>query len=165
MMTHRTLSVAVAVAILHDKKILIGKRGPECLTGKGLLALPGGHVDDGETIADAIVRECVEETGLTVKPHGRMFRPPLFATVTPWAVSDYGPAHNHLTLWFAATLAPYCSEKPLVMEPTKCEWWQWMSLVDIAHLPGVHDPSSEQYYWLPHDIFANRLYPIWLQLH
>jgi len=37
---------------------------------KGKWILPGGHVNDGEHIDDAIVREFKEETNLTVRPQG-----------------------------------------------------------------------------------------------
>ena len=37
---------------------------------KGMWILPGGHVDTGEHIDDAIVREFKEETNLTVRPKG-----------------------------------------------------------------------------------------------
>jgi 8-oxo-dGTP diphosphatase len=55
---HRPLSVK-AVIVSSDDKILLLKRPRE-----GRWDLPGGGVDDGESLAEAIVREIQEETGL-----------------------------------------------------------------------------------------------------
>lgn len=52
--------------IEKDGKIVLIKRGVEPFKGK--LAIPGGYVDYGEKVEDAIVREVKEETGLDVKP-------------------------------------------------------------------------------------------------
>lgn len=56
------MKVGVCVAIIQDDKILLTKR-----TDFGVYCLPGGHVEEGETIAQAAVRETAEETGLQVK--------------------------------------------------------------------------------------------------
>lgn len=58
------IAVAVGgVAIVNDAILLI-KRGTEPSTG--LWSVPGGRVETGETLAEAIVREMAEETGLTI---------------------------------------------------------------------------------------------------
>lgn len=53
-------------AIISDAagRLLLIKRGHE--PGKGLWSLPGGRVEAGETDEQAVVREVLEETGLTV---------------------------------------------------------------------------------------------------
>lgn len=38
--------------------------------GQGLWSIPGGRVEPGESDAEALVREVLEETGLTVTPRG-----------------------------------------------------------------------------------------------
>jgi 8-oxo-dGTP diphosphatase len=54
-------------AVVHDAagRLLLVRRGSE--PGKGLWSLPGGRVESGETIARAVEREVLEETGLVVR--------------------------------------------------------------------------------------------------
>jgi 8-oxo-dGTP diphosphatase len=58
-------------AVVKDAqgRLLLIKRGHE--PGAGLWSLPGGRIEPGETDAEALVREMLEETGLTVEP-GRL---------------------------------------------------------------------------------------------
>jgi 8-oxo-dGTP diphosphatase len=49
-----------------DGHVLLGRRTGGY--GNGLWGLPGGHVEDHETLAEAAVRETLEEVGLTVGP-------------------------------------------------------------------------------------------------
>jgi 8-oxo-dGTP diphosphatase len=55
-------------AVIRDDggRLLLIKRGHE--PGKGLWSVPGGRIEDGESDADALVREVREETGLIVAP-------------------------------------------------------------------------------------------------
>ncbi|WP_335989298.1 NUDIX hydrolase [Glycomyces sp. MUSA5-2] len=48
----------------YETYVLVIERGTEPF--KGRLALPGGHVEHGETSLEAAVRETAEETGLAV---------------------------------------------------------------------------------------------------
>lgn len=63
--------LAVCVAIWQDDKILLVRRANE--PNKGLWALPGGKIDIGETIAEAAIRELIEETNLQVTPKNLFF--------------------------------------------------------------------------------------------
>ncbi len=54
-----------AIIEFPNKKILLVKRAT--VVFKGYWALPGGRVDAGETVEQAVVREVEEETGLHVK--------------------------------------------------------------------------------------------------
>lgn len=56
---------AVDVIIEKNNKIILIDRVIEPFKGK--LDLVGGHVEYGETVEDAAVREAKEETGLTIK--------------------------------------------------------------------------------------------------
>lgn len=56
-------------AILFERgKLLLVERGREPL--KGYWSLPGGVVETGETLASAIAREVLEETGLIIDAPG-----------------------------------------------------------------------------------------------
>ena len=60
--------LAVDVLVAKDEKILLIKRKHEPFKGK--YALPGGFVEYGETVEQAAVRECKEETGIDVELEG-----------------------------------------------------------------------------------------------
>ena len=50
----------------HNFHILMGRRGKD--PNKGLFVLPGGGVEDNETLEEAFCREVLEETGLEIEP-------------------------------------------------------------------------------------------------
>ncbi len=62
-MSHKpqtTPKIAVNAVVFNDKgEVLLAKR-----TDNSLWCIPGGHVDLGETLAQACLRELFEETGL-----------------------------------------------------------------------------------------------------
>lgn len=58
--------VGVGAVVLLGNSVLLVRRAQAPLAGEW--SLPGGAVELGETLEDAIVREVAEETGLTVAP-------------------------------------------------------------------------------------------------
>lgn len=58
--------VGVGAIIFQDDRILMAQRGKPPLLG--WWSLPGGALETGEALADAVAREVLEETGLVVKP-------------------------------------------------------------------------------------------------
>lgn len=50
-----------------DKKVLITRRTMEMKLFPHAWVLPGGHVDNGETLEVAVIRELAEETGIIIE--------------------------------------------------------------------------------------------------
>ena len=60
--------MGVGGVVISEEKILLVKLtyGP----AKGMWLIPGGLVDKGETLQEAVIREIHEETGVQVQPSG-----------------------------------------------------------------------------------------------
>ncbi|RKP14678.1 NUDIX hydrolase domain-like protein, partial [Piptocephalis cylindrospora] len=142
------VAVAAFVRRRSDGKILVGKR--KNVAGAGYWALAGGHVEYGETLEEATIREIQEETGLAVHPPtilsvktslGYLAPPPSATTETEEGerkrlekdrrVPDY---HFVVVLTEA-----FCIEDdPQVqnLEPEKCHGWVWTTWEEVK------DPMS-----------------------
>ena len=86
---------------------------------------PGGHIEAGETPAQAAGRECVEETGLAVE-HG--------PTGPVLAHLDVHPAardHVHLDLRYLMW-APDLTPAPAAGESQEVAWFSWEAALAIA---------------------------------
>jgi 8-oxo-dGTP diphosphatase len=58
--------LAVSAAIFRDGRVLIVRRAQA--PAKGIYTLPGGGVELGETLEQAVIREIREETALDIEP-------------------------------------------------------------------------------------------------
>jgi 8-oxo-dGTP pyrophosphatase MutT (NUDIX family) len=69
MMEPRRYRVAASIVVCDpDGRILfIGEADPRV---RGKINLPGGHLENGETVVECAVRELTKETGLTAMPSG-----------------------------------------------------------------------------------------------
>lgn len=85
--------LGVGALIFQRDRILMVERGGEPL--KGWWSIPGGLVETGELLEDAIRREVREETGLEIKPAGmlqifeRIMRDPGGAAEYHYVLVDY----------------------------------------------------------------------------
>lgn len=112
------IRVGVAVLVINDKnEILFGKRKGS--HGAGTFSLPGGHVDFGERPRDTVPREVKEETGMDVWLVARHKE-------CPWGYAVFEKEDKqYITLFFTARSG---SQTPKLLEPDKCEGWEWYPL-------------------------------------
>ncbi|MEZ5218400.1 MAG: GNAT family N-acetyltransferase [Ilumatobacteraceae bacterium] len=107
--------------------VVVGPRGVVLHRHKrlGIWLQPGGHVDPGETPAQAALRESHEETGLPVSFYGGL--PVLFhVDVHP------GPrGHTHLDTRYLV-MAPDVDPSPPMGESPDCRWFGWDEAVAVA---------------------------------
>jgi mutator protein MutT len=81
--------VGVGAVIVDGGRVLLVRRGKEPLRGRWII--PGGTVELGETLVDALVREIREETGLVVRPRDLL-------TVVDRIESDGGRVAYHYVI-------------------------------------------------------------------
>lgn len=125
---------AVITCAKHPNCVLIGKRlGSH---GQGRYALPGGHLELGETWAECAVRETKEETNLDVVSLG------LNRVQNDIAID--GNADKHYITIFMNVILREDSEKLQNIEPDKCEGWEWVNFEELKHFPKtiLFDPLS-----------------------
>jgi 8-oxo-dGTP diphosphatase len=58
--------LAVSAAIIRDGRVLVARRARA--PALDIWTMPGGVVEQGETLTDALKREIAEETALTIEP-------------------------------------------------------------------------------------------------
>ncbi|MBI5654370.1 NUDIX domain-containing protein [Candidatus Uhrbacteria bacterium] len=105
--------VGVGVWIVKDGKVLLGKR--KNAHGNESWAAPGGHLEWFESPEECALREVAEEAGIEIVNLRSM-------TFTNDVFLDEDK--HYITL---AVVADYVSGEPQVLEPDKCERWEWFS--------------------------------------
>ena len=99
--------VGVGVVICRAGKVLLGKRTGS--HGADTWALPGGHIEYGESPVDTIQREVAEETGLEVRNIKKLnFTNDIFAEEQKHYITLFYTAESH-------------SGEPQLLEPQKCK--------------------------------------------
>jgi len=118
-MTQNITKVGVGVALLDNQgNVLLGKRKGS--HGAGEWALPGGHLEYGESFADTAMRELEEELGPDIKYNG-------LHVVSVINLLEYMPKH-YVDI---GMVAYYNGGTPKVMEPDKVETWEWHSVYNL----------------------------------
>jgi 8-oxo-dGTP diphosphatase len=138
--------VGVGVFILTSSStptnptFLIGKRINS--HGSGTYALPGGHLEFGETPEECAEREIMEETGLKVSGVR-------FLTAT----NDYMQAEGkHYITMFVVCKKENERDEAKVLEPEKCAGWEWATwdeMVGWARAAESGEGSVQKKLFLP----------------
>jgi 8-oxo-dGTP diphosphatase len=121
-MTERYRSIIDVHVILRRKgKILLLRRAGN-VYATGMLCLPSGHLEDGESILSAAVRETKEEIGIALEPE---------ALRLALSIHERHPGTTHARIGFAFEPASWHGE-PVNAESGKCSELLW---ADPARLP------------------------------
>ena len=112
--------LVVGIAIVKDGRILIVRRVPDDYLG-GNYELPGGGVDEGESIEDSIKREALEETGLKV-----------LTILSMHQGFDYETPSNKVRQFnFLVDVL----EGEVKLEPSEHDSFEWISKTDLGKYP------------------------------
>jgi mutator protein MutT len=112
------IGIGVGVMLFNDKgELLLTKRGQGAKNERGCWEIPGGGVEFGETLAQAVIREAKEEIGVDIEITQQLF-----------SIDHLIPAENQhwVATPFLATMA--AGQVPKILEPHKCEAIGWYAL-------------------------------------
>ncbi|KAK4484286.1 hypothetical protein RD792_011514 [Penstemon davidsonii] len=112
--------VGVGVFLFKGNKVLLGRRRTS--VGHGTFALPGGHLEFGESFEDCAAREVKEETGLDITKIEVM-------TVTNNVLTEPRPVQLIAILMRASLVDP--NQISVNLEPDKCDGWDWYDWNDL----------------------------------
>ncbi len=126
--------LAVSAAIFRDGEVLLVRRAGA--PAKGLWTLPGGRVEVGETLVEAVQREVMEETALNIDVIGLAgYR----EIILPEAVGDRG--RHFVILPFAARWIS--GEVALNDELSDSRWMAVEAVAGLANHRGPdRDPAA-----------------------
>ena len=68
-MSRATSTILTNLCLIEDtltNKVVLQYRSPECYKKWSGYAFPGGHIEEGESLTESVIREVYEETGLTI---------------------------------------------------------------------------------------------------
>jgi len=108
-----------AVIVDLDGRLFLAKRGPQAKNERGLWEFPGGSVEFGETLAEALQREMREEYGIEI------------------AVGELLDVVDHILPeegqhWVSpAFICSIVSGEPAIQEPEKCSEIGWFLPEDL----------------------------------
>ena len=120
--------LTVGLLLIKDRKVLLMRR---CNTGymDGCYALTSGHVEVGEDLKQAMIREAKEEIGIDIEP-GQLD----YVTM----IRNGKDNADYINFFL---IANGYSGTPSIMEPDKCDDLGWF---DVDNLPDNMIPADRK---------------------
>ena len=142
-MSRSQLTILTNICLIEDLKnqrVVMQYRSPENNRWSGY-AFPGGHIEEGESLAESVIREVYEETGLTIVD-------PKLVAVKDWSLDDGG---RYIVFCYKATEFTgqlRSSEEGEVSWVEKDQLEQLDLSYDMLPLLEVmEDPDLSEYYY------------------
>lgn len=128
--------VGVGAIIIEDNRVLLVQRGREPL--RGYWSLPGGAVETGERLEDAVRREVREETGLEAEP---LFLAAVFERLMP---DSSGATEYHYVLMDYVCRAT-AGDLAAGDDAGAVEWFQLDEAETLLLTPGTFDVIAQAF--------------------
>ncbi len=117
--------IACGVAIIRrDRQFLISQRKKNDSFGN-YWEFPGGKKNDGETFEECVVREAMEETGITIKVEQKLM--------------EIRRPYTQKIIWLNFYLCSLVSGEPQALE---CQKTQWSDVAELHHFK--FPPANEK---------------------
>ncbi len=114
------IGVSVGAIILNERdEFFMSQRGQKARNERGCWEFPGGRVEYGETLQAAIVREILEEFGITI-------------AIERFLATDDHILPDEKQHWVATTyITRLATGIPQILEPEKCAAIGWFTLATL----------------------------------
>ena len=123
------------VVLFSGEHILFVKRKYPPYQGE--LALPGGHVDEGEEPLDSAIRELEEETGMKIANDNRLFDVGIFDK------ANRDPRHKHVISYAFGYIGPDSEEfRAKAVAKSDAKLVAWVPIHDAIDITLAFDHSD-----------------------
>lgn len=120
-------NVRVYGALVHEGHILLSNERHQ---GMSFTKLPGGGLEFGEGLRDALRREFMEELGLEIKVGAHIYTTDFFQ------VSAFNPKHQVISVYYQLHLLALPNGLPEYQTLENSQTFEWVALSELseAHL-------------------------------
>ncbi|CAB3991665.1 Nucleoside diphosphate-linked moiety X motif 17 [Paramuricea clavata] len=116
-----------------DGHVLLTKRPKAMRSFPNIWVTPGGHIEDGETLQQAGIREVQEETGvLTTDANFTMLG--LWESVYPPVLAMGLPTSHHIVVYMLAQMPQAHSEIELTLQESEVSAAAWLDEYTVAEI-------------------------------